>query len=152
AQGVRQDSASVEGIWSSLFGFNTSTHSSIPDDMGISLAAALNGADILSIALEVTGSYAWAADNWTYYGIDYHGYDGIAATPNGYPNMPRIFGEQKVTLGSRTRIPLLVHLLEDSARGGTLKGFGISTGSEGARYVGQLSWDNRPRLIVTYQS
>lgn len=151
-QGQRQDSGRVEGIWRSVFGHTTSTQSTNTNDLGVSVPAALNGADLLTAYLELTVGGTHNPRNFFNINVEVRPADTY---PTSYTSLTSdgylLDSFRGVRVGQTVRIPLPLNQLETALRNGEAQSFGLWTQSTAAHWSGWLSWDNRPRLVLTYQ-
>lgn len=138
-----------DGIWTSLMGFGTATSG---DDQGKTLQQALNGADILSIYLELRGGSSFSETNTTLWNPHFTPH----TTPPPYftsgNNGTRLGDYTRIGPGQRARIPIPTDPYGTMLKTGDFKAVGFYTNIPNEKYGGWLDWyGHRPRLVITYK-
>ena len=151
-QGYR---ALVGEYYNSLFGFGGATDSSNTTELGQTFQAALAGATVRSVVLEMTGHYSGGQTGDTVYRLIRENH---TSPPNAYTYVVsenRRIDDYRIDVGQTRRITLPAPDYGERFRNGELTAFGLSAiGNPDTRYHGGIAWANpalRPRITITYQ-
>jgi len=138
-------------LYTSLIGFTGATDSTNTTEIGQTFQAALAGATVRSIILEVTGEYSRRQNN-TFYRILTSSEPSSPPTYTPSGASPRHIANYRVDVGQTRRITLPVTEHGDSLKDGTFQAIGLSPlGNSDLKYTGGLSWNNPPKITITYQ-
>lgn len=150
-QGARQDSAFSEGVWRSVFGHTISTESTNPNDLGISVPAALNGVNISSAYLEVMVAGSHNPQNYFHINVEVRPANTSPTTYTALASGGLLLDTiRNAKIGQVLRIPLPLNQVEAELRNGGAQSFGLFTNATAASWSGWLSWNNPPKLVITY--